>query len=415
MGAGKVIEGLVEALAKEAPKGKKAAKPFFPVGSEERAANLDAFFGETHPNYRQRYYTGTSKDRDFTAFQESRHGTWLTSSPEEASDYALQNDSMNLRPIPGSWSYERVNSASRVIPTHVRVTNPYTGELPDFARADNYKKAQSDWFDMLRAQGYDAWAPESRKGDLLVVLKDQGTNVKSAIGNNGAFDRTKKHMGYSVGGVVRDFVEGVAREAPELSRGATAARRAMINIGLDINGGERLLPEQALEALSRLGVKPVRAIVAQSDTEPTLVVELERFLSPIEAHKLSEELKQEAIAQVDEAGVGELHGPSADKWKPFNGDYFLDPDGKRLSQAIMDAGSGEKPGYAGGGIIREAVEGLMEAAGRNADEAADLAKPMRLYHGTRNWDEARGVDAGFDVVLMLIDLVFWLCLMNWCS
>jgi hypothetical protein len=166
--------------------------------------NIDQFFGPTDPILRRRYYTGTSKDKDFTAFQESRHGTWLTDDPSEASSYAEQNDSQNLRLVPGTWNYEKVNSAARVIPAYVRVENPYTGELPDFARTDNYKKAQSDWFDTLRRKGHDAWVPASSEGRLVVKLTNQGTHIKSAIGNSGAYDLKKKHLAKAEGGEVDD-------------------------------------------------------------------------------------------------------------------------------------------------------------------------------------------------------------------
>jgi hypothetical protein len=161
---------------------------------------IDQFYGPTDQNLRRRYYTGTSKDKDFTAFQESRHGTWLTDDPHDASSYAESNDSQSHRLIPGTWNFEPVNTASRVIPAYVRVENPYTGELPDFARVDNYKKAQSDWFDKLRAQGYDAWVPDSRQGGLVVKLTNQGTHIKSAIGNSGAYDLKKKHLAKASGG-----------------------------------------------------------------------------------------------------------------------------------------------------------------------------------------------------------------------
>jgi hypothetical protein len=107
---------------------------------------------------------------------------------------------MGYRPGPG-WTYEKTNQASRVIPAYAKIENPYRGEKPDWVmKQDNYKKAQSDWFDQLRSQGYDAWVPDSGNGSLAVVLKNQGTNVKSAIGNQGTFDITKKHMGKSEGG-----------------------------------------------------------------------------------------------------------------------------------------------------------------------------------------------------------------------
>lgn len=179
----------------------KVAADYFAPNTDEYAANLSKFYGSTDPALRKRFYTGTSKDKDFTAFQESRHGTWLTDDPEDASSYALNNDSQNLRLVPGTWNYEAVNSASRVIPSYARIENPYRGDKPDWVmKQDNYKKAQSDWFDQLRSQGYDAWVPDSSNGSLAVVLKNQGTNVKSAIGNQGTFDTTKKHMGKSEGG-----------------------------------------------------------------------------------------------------------------------------------------------------------------------------------------------------------------------
>lgn len=203
-GRGRVVE-----------KALKAVTDYFAPNTDEYAANLGKFYGSTDPALRKRFYTGTSKDKDFTAFQESRHGTWLTDSPEDASSYALSNDSMGYRPGPG-WTYEKTNQASRVIPAYAKIENPYRGEKPDWVmKQDNYKKAQSDWFDQLRAQGYDAWVPDSGNGGLAVVLKGQGTNVKSAIGNQGTFDPTKKHMGkseggragYGPGGVIDDIVK----------------------------------------------------------------------------------------------------------------------------------------------------------------------------------------------------------------
>jgi len=189
---------------------------------------------------------------------------------------------------------------------------------------------------------------------------------------------------YASGGLINKLVGAVAKEAPELSRGAITGR-AVVNIGLDINGGERLHPDEVLAALKNFGVTPVSARIAQSDTEPTLVVELDRALNPREAHDLSAALKQEAIAQVDESGVGDLHGPAADNWKPFNGDYFIKPDGQRLGsgQSAVLRGieelTGEPVKKAGGGLVEKAAKMLLGAA-EHGDEAAPQV--LRLYHGT---------------------------------
>jgi len=104
-------------------------------------------------------YHGTSKDADFKKFKDSRHGTWTTTDPASASQYAIENDSMGYRLSPGGgYKMEEVNSASRVLPLLARpMQKPFiVDEVPDFIRnADNYKKAQSDWFDQLRRQGHD--------------------------------------------------------------------------------------------------------------------------------------------------------------------------------------------------------------------------------------------------------------------
>ena len=207
--------------------------------------------------------------------------------------------------------------------------------------------------------------------------------------------------------IVRKLVGAVAKKAP-------AGRRAVVNIGLDIPGGGRLAPEEALAALQRFGIKPVRATLAQSDTEPTLVVELPRSLAPDEAHQVSAMLQQEAIAQVDELGRGDLYGPGADKWRPFSGDYFIDGDGRRLTQAIMEAGDPEaipggappdpvmdrmnevlaglgqeRPAYAGGGVVKKVVGALTDAI------TDAPAKSMRLYHGTAGRGTLNG---GFEML-----------------
>jgi hypothetical protein len=218
----------------ESPFGKGTGVGYADGGDVE--GGLDQFFGPTDQGLRRRYYTGTSKDKDFTAFQESRHGTWLTDDPHDASSYAEQNDSQGYRPGPG-WTYEKTNTASRVIPAYVRVENPYTGELPDFARVDNYKKAQSDWFDTLRRKGHDAWVPASSEGRLVVKLTNQGTHIKSAIGNSGAYNLTKKHLAKAEGGTVDEQ----KNETPAARLGDVTQAGGLPLAG-GIRGGEGVLP-----------------------------------------------------------------------------------------------------------------------------------------------------------------------------
>jgi hypothetical protein len=130
-------------------------------------------------------YTGTSKDKDFTSFKVPRNGTWFISDPEAASKYAVENDSMGFK-----WENGRpveINTASRVIPVYLRIENPYKITDSDLAvlNKSNYKKAQADFFDRLRSQGYDG---VDMGNGIWVVIKE-AAQIKSVF-NQGTFDPT---------------------------------------------------------------------------------------------------------------------------------------------------------------------------------------------------------------------------------
>ena len=186
---------------------------------ETKAVDVD------HPNFRswfgnsvahddgapRRYFTGTSKDVDFPDFKVSRHGAWFTTDPKEASSYAEQNDSQGYK-LDGI-KVRQTNTASRVIPAYLRAENPYTGNKPEHIfQSENYKKAQSDWFDTLRSQGYDSWIPESQGGNLAVILGHPG-QIKSAVSNTGDFDPDQKRIDRADGGQIEDDYRG-QHEAP---------------------------------------------------------------------------------------------------------------------------------------------------------------------------------------------------------
>ena len=162
--------------------------------------NFQSWFGKsvTHDEgVPRKFYTGTSKDVDFPDFKVGRHGVWFTTDPEVASSYAKENDSQGYRR--DGWDLKPVNTASRVIPTYLKAENPYTGSMPDNSKSENYKKSQSEWFDTLRAQGYDSWIPQSQQGNLAVILQHPG-QIKSAVSNSGDFDPDQKRIDRSGGG-----------------------------------------------------------------------------------------------------------------------------------------------------------------------------------------------------------------------
>lgn len=97
----------------------------------------------------------------------------------------------------------------------------------------------------------------------------------------------------------------------------------LLNIGLHVKGSERLEEREVVRALFSAGVEVLCYQTRQSASEPTLVAWINRALSADEAFLLAVALKQEAIAQQIEDGSGELFGPMADEWGPFNPDFFL--------------------------------------------------------------------------------------------
>jgi len=179
------------------------------VGSPGRQQAFEQWGGSP-----ERWYHGTSKDVDFSKFKIGRHGAWFARDPKDASMYAENNDSQGHKYEGGKFI--PTNTRSRVIPVHLKLGKSHTGPLPEgVLGAQNYKKAQSEWFDQLRAQGYDSWTPEGQ--NVAVILKDP-TQIKSAIGNRGTFDPSEADIGKAAGGSATKRALMIARDQRNLLR-----------------------------------------------------------------------------------------------------------------------------------------------------------------------------------------------------
>ncbi len=144
-------------------------------------------------------YTGTSSDVDFSVFKMPRNGTWFTYWPEEASEYAKENDSQGMKY--DGRAYSQVNASSRVIPVYLQILKPYTLKQADLLEVNvsNYKVAQGRLFDRLRAEGYDGvqWTPSQwvaigSKDQIKSVFNDKPTessNISKSPKMTGATDR----------------------------------------------------------------------------------------------------------------------------------------------------------------------------------------------------------------------------------
>lgn len=139
-------------------------------------------------------YHGTSKDKDFTSFNVGTRGSWFTTSPDEASSYAKENDSQGYKYEGGKFIAK--NTASRVVPVYLSIKNPYVLTDEDnklLSAPGNYANAQRIVFGKALAKGADG----IKIGDGIWVVLKSPTQIKSAIGNRGTFDPTKKDIRYS--------------------------------------------------------------------------------------------------------------------------------------------------------------------------------------------------------------------------
>lgn len=125
---------------------------------------------------------------------------------------------------------------------------------------------------------------------------------------------------------------GLSTEGPESTRRQTS----LINIGLSTaeeGTGEALDPDEAIEAIEAEGLKVAGQTVRSSDTEDTLVVETTKPLTQEQGDRVSEELDQQAISQLT-GEEGEMFGPMAAEWGPFDPDLFVMPSGRRASEDV---------------------------------------------------------------------------------
>jgi len=203
----------------------------------------------------------------------------------------------------------------------------------------------------FRANGEEnAWrahsAMYSPMARAAMTSETRGQNSWVNWGPNGEANRTANQIDtvyadQKTGLLPAEFIEdNYAKPALDPNGVAT------VNIGLETNDGKGITAIEAARALRAAGVKIKASEVRKSKTEQTLIATLDRPLTPEEASKVSVALHQDAIAQrVGDAG--ELYGPKAEEWGPFNEKFFLGHS-KTGENALM---------------TREASDALRSAAG----------------------------------------------------
>lgn len=174
-------------------------------------------------------------------------------------------------------------------------------------------------------------APEWAGSRSGLSAAGETSSYKGELSGRGSPDGLPADVGGG-GGSDADWLEHGWLGQPSVASGT-----ATVNVGLAVEGGERLGLSDVLGALRDTGVDVTKHEVKDSNTEPTVVATLSRPLTPEEAHRVSLALKQEAIAQ-RVGDKGELYGPDAEKWRPFNPDYFLDHSKPEIRFSVRKGG-----------------------------------------------------------------------------
>ena len=140
-------------------------------------------------------YHGTSHDKDFKDIKVPKNGAWFTKDRASASEYAKDNDSKGLKYNSDTRKYDEVNTASRVLPVYLKSekTHNITADEKKTINVQNYKKAQGQLYDTMRSGGID----NVDHGNGVHSVIGGSHQIKSAIGNSGAFDKNKNGLNES--------------------------------------------------------------------------------------------------------------------------------------------------------------------------------------------------------------------------
>lgn len=158
--------------------------------------------------------------------------------------------------------------------------------------------------------------------------------------------------------------EAVARASRPVAQDAP---RATLNIGLHPStsiGGAPIKSRAVERAIRRTGRTPSNVAIVQSGSEPTFVADIQPPLSQAEGHSLSEQFRQDAIAQHLGGLSGELHGPRPENFGgAFSPGYFYTGVGDTI-------GAGRLTDMFHEGAPREALTEAAAGWGTQIDPAA---------------------------------------------
>ena len=99
--------------------------------------------------------------------------------------------------------------------------------------------------------------------------------------------------------------------------------RTTLNIGLQVTPRLFNTLGEVLTEVRAAGIHVGQFKIANSTTEPTVVIESDDDVLPQEAYRIAKALLQDCIAVENRDGTRGLYGPRAEKWLPFNPEFFI--------------------------------------------------------------------------------------------
>jgi hypothetical protein len=161
---------------------KKVVKARMVMPAAERAKNRERAFAESQ--IKDRVYHGTTKS--FSEFKPGR--IWFASKPDIPNEYA------------GPLA-ENHGMGGNLMPLYVNAKNPARFPATEEGWNEWAKNVRSD--QALRAAGHDSVIFVDENGNFTTGYAFNPSQVKSAIGNEGTYDLTKRDITKASGGPVR--------------------------------------------------------------------------------------------------------------------------------------------------------------------------------------------------------------------
>lgn len=171
-------------------------------------------------------YHGTSKDKDFNKFNVPDRGAWFTSSSKEASQYAVENDSMKSSYDFFTKVRTDINASPRVVPVFLNIKKLYDfntffsdDEKRKLFYAKSYRSVQKELFRKALVDAYQSSQVNVSGIDMgkgVYVVLGESSQIKSATANVGTFSTEDARIQMQKATPTKETRKGVTVKGKEI-------------------------------------------------------------------------------------------------------------------------------------------------------------------------------------------------------